>query len=145
MFSFSSCGGEDIVEFSIEKDAPEFGFSPHQECSLDGQIFIYNPISFAEALINPGDWQYGEEDVNGNWYEIFNVVDIEYETPHEISFSVPDYGFYEFRYFICDTFYQKYVGFSCRIEIPNVFTPIPHPDLSIKGPPEFPSLFVASC
>ena len=61
--------------------------------------------------------------MNGNWYEIFNVVDIEYETPHEISFSVPDYGFYEFRYFICDTFYQHFVGFSCPVDIPNVFTP----------------------
>ena len=123
LFSFSSCGGQDFVSLSIQKDAPEFGYAPHEECALDGQLFIYNPISFTDALLDPGDWQYGQENSDGEWSEIIDVVDIYYETPHEVHFSVPDYGFYEFRYFICDTFYQEFVGFSCPIEIPNVFTP----------------------
>jgi len=115
LFSFTSCGEEEFVSLSFEKEAPEFGVSTHQDCLLDAQIFIYNPISFTDALIDPGEWQA----VGSNAGD----VTINYETPHEVGFSVTDYGFYEFRYFICDTFYQHFVGFSCPLEIPNVFTP----------------------
>ena len=115
MFSFNSCGDEEYVSLSFEKEAPEFGVSTHQDCALDAQIFIYNPISFTDALIDPGQWQA----VGNNAQD----VTINYETPHEVGFSVDDYGFYEFRYFICDTFYQHFVGFSCPLDIPNVFTP----------------------
>ena len=30
---------------------------------------------------------------------------------------------FQYHYFVCDTFYQKIVGFSCPLELPNVFTP----------------------
>ena len=131
LFSFTSCGAESFVSLSFEKEAPTFGVSTFQECVLDGQIFILNPISFTDALINPGDWQCGTclYDLNNNgicddneWQETNDVI-ITYETPHEVAYTVPDYGLYEFRYFVCDTFYQKIVGFSCPLEIPNVFTP----------------------
>ncbi|RPG60567.1 MAG: hypothetical protein CBD51_000720 [Flavobacteriales bacterium TMED191] len=131
LFSFTSCGSESFTSVSFEKEAPTFGVSTFQDCSLDGQIFILNPISFVDALINPGDWQCGTclDDINNNgicddneWQETNDVI-INYETPHEVSFTVPDYGLYDFRYFVCDTFYQKIVGFSCPLELPNVFTP----------------------
>jgi gliding motility-associated-like protein len=117
LFSFTSCGKEDYAQFSIQKEAPEFGVSTYQDCLLDATIFIENPISFADALMDPGTWEWSNAGVNqGN-------VDIYYATPHEISFGVSDYGLYEFRYLICDTFYQHFVGFSCPLELPNVFTP----------------------
>ena len=115
LFSFTSCGKEDIVSVTFEKEAPEFGVSTYQDCVLDAQIFIYNPLSFEEALINPGIWEAFGENASD--------VIINYSTPQEISFSVTQFGFYDFRYFICDTFYQHSVGFSCPLEIPNVFTP----------------------
>ena len=116
LFSFTSCGKEDVVSLTIAKEAPEFGISTHQDCLLEAQIFIENPISFTQALIDPGYW---------DWYPIGNNgnVDIYYQTPHEISFSVSEYGLYEFQYMICDTFYQHFVGFSCPLQIPNVFSP----------------------
>ena len=117
LFSFTSCGKEDFAQFSIQKEAPEFGISTYQDCLLDATIFIENPISFTDALMDPGVWEWNSAGVNqGN-------VDIYYATPHEISFSVSDYGLYEFRYLICDTFYQHFVGFSCPLQLPNVFTP----------------------
>ena len=115
LFSFNSCGSEDLVTVSMQKEAPEFGFSTHQDCGLDAQVFIYNPISFTDALIDPGYWE-------AIGYNAQNVI-INYQTPHEVGITVSDYGLYEMRYSICDTFYQHIVGFSCPLEIPNVFTP----------------------
>ena len=56
------------------------------------------------------------------WVETNDVL-IYYETPYEVGFTVPEFGQYEFRYFICDTFYRKIVGFSCPLQRPNTFTP----------------------
>ena len=131
VFSFTSCGSETFKNISLEKEAPTFGVSTFQDCSLDGQIFIINPISPSDALVDPGDWQSGKciEDLNNNgicdddeWVETNDVL-IYYETPYEVGFTVPEFGQYEFRYFICDTFYRKIVGFSCPLQIPNTFTP----------------------
>ena len=108
-----------LFHYQFKKKLQIFGVSTFQPCSLDGQIFISNPISFINALINPGDWQCGScgIDVNNNgvcddneWQESTDVI-IHYETPQEVSYTVPDYGLYEFRYFICDTFYRHVVGF----------------------------------
>jgi gliding motility-associated-like protein len=115
LFSFTSCGKEDFVFVNFDKEAPEFGVSTFQDCALDAQIFIYNPISFTEALLSPGTWEASGENASD--------VTINYSTPHEINFSVSQFGFYDFRYFICDTFYQHSVGFSCPLQIPNAFTP----------------------
>ena len=117
VFSFTSCGKSDLVYVTIEKNAPDFGYSNFMDCSLDGEIFIDNPISFVDALIDPGSWE---------WTMVGNntgTVDVHYETPHQINFSVSEYGLYAFKYFVCDTFYQHIVGFSCPLELPNTFTP----------------------
>ena len=74
---------------------------------MNGQIYILNPISFADALIDPGYW----DAVGPN----SNNVTINYQTPHEVDISVSDYGMYNLRYFICDTFYQHNIGFSCPL------------------------------
>ena len=116
LFEFNSCGEKDIVPFSIQKSAPDFGISTFEDCILDASIFIENPISFTDVLIDPGSWE---------WEAVGNdgVVSVDYSTPYAINFSVSEYGLYEFRYLICDTFYQHFVGFSCPLQLPNAFTP----------------------
>jgi len=117
VFEFSSCGASDLVHLSVEKNAPDLGYSTFTSCSLESEIIINNPISFTDALMDPGSWEW--EPIGGH----NGTVNVYYETPHEIAFSVSEYGLYEFRYLVCDTFYQKVVGFSCPLELPNAFSP----------------------
>ena len=114
-FEFYSCGAVDVVTVYYGKRAPQIGTSTHQECVLDGQIYIDNPISFSDALLNPGNWQ----PIGSN----AGNVDILYETPHEVGVSVSEYGMYTLQYENCDTTFIQSIGFSCPLTLPNAFTP----------------------
>ena len=125
LFSFNSCGDERLVSFEIQKEAPEFGISSYEECVLDGTIIIYNPT------LDEGEWEVfnhnlGLFDIESQWEPIesntlgINVSSSSYE---EITFSVPEFGMYNFRYKVCGTAYNHAIGFSCPLTLPNVFTP----------------------
>jgi len=115
VFSFESCGDIDYVTLYFAKQAPDIGVSTHENCVKDGQIYIDNPISFSDALLDPGNWQAIGDNAND--------LTILYETPHEVGVNVSKFGMYTLEYQNCDTTFRQNIGFSCPLTLPNVFTP----------------------
>ena len=115
VFSFESCGAVDYETLYFSKRAPNIGLATFENCVKDGQIYIDNPISFSDALLNPGNWQAIGDNAND--------LTILYETPHEVGVNVSEYGMYTLEYENCDTTFRQNIGFSCPLTLPNVFTP----------------------